>query len=73
MLYSNIKNEKIKNIKKLNQKKYRDRDNLFIVEGEHLVLEAYKTITNIVIISLSFLPPLFDQYLYIYIFYFSFF
>ncbi|MBP3461276.1 MAG: RNA methyltransferase [Bacilli bacterium] len=42
MLYSNIKNEKIKNIKKLNQKKYRDRDNLFIVEGEHLVLEAYK-------------------------------
>lgn len=42
MLYSNIKNEKIKNIKKLNQKKYRDKENLFIVEGEHLVLEAYK-------------------------------
>lgn len=42
MLYTNLKNEKIKNIKKLNQKKYRDRDNLFLVEGEHLVLEAYK-------------------------------
>ncbi len=43
MLYTNKNNEKIKNIKKLNQKKYRDRDNLFLVEGEHLVLEAYKT------------------------------
>ena len=26
----------------MNQKKYRDRENLFLVEGEHLVLEAYK-------------------------------
>lgn len=42
MLYTNIKNNKIKDIKKLNQKKYRDRENLFLVEGEHLVLEAYK-------------------------------
>lgn len=42
MLYSNIKNDKIKNTKKLNQKKYRDKEGLFIVEGEHLVLEAYK-------------------------------
>ncbi len=43
MLYSSIKNEKIKEIKKLNQKKYRDKSNLFLIEGEHLVLEAYKT------------------------------
>ena len=42
MLYTNIKNNKIKEIKKLNQKKYRARENLFLVEGEHLVLEAYK-------------------------------
>lgn len=42
MLYTNIKNSKIKEIKKLNQKKYRDKENLFIVEGKHLVLEAYK-------------------------------
>ena len=42
MLYTNVKNNKIKDIKKLNQKKYRDRENLFLVEGEHLVLEAYK-------------------------------
>lgn len=42
MLISNIQNSRIKEIKKLNQKKYRDKENLFIVEGEHLVLEAYK-------------------------------
>lgn len=42
MLYSSIDNKKIKEIKKLNTKKYRDKVGLFIVEGEHLVLEAYK-------------------------------
>lgn len=42
MLYTSIDNNKIKNIKKLNSKKYRDKTNLFLVEGEHLVLEAYK-------------------------------
>lgn len=42
MVYSSISNEKIKNIKKLNDKKYRDIENLFLIEGEHLVLEAYK-------------------------------
>ncbi len=43
MLYSSIDNKKIKEIKKLNIKKYRDKTNLFLVEGEHLVMEAYKT------------------------------
>lgn len=42
MLYTSIDNKKIKNIKKLNNKKYRDELGLFLVEGEHLVLEAYK-------------------------------
>ncbi len=42
MLYSSIDNPKIKDIKKLRQKKYRDQNNLFLVEGEHLVFEAYK-------------------------------
>ena len=42
MLYTSIENKKIKELKKLNTKKYRDLNNLFIVEGEHLVLEAYK-------------------------------
>ena len=43
MVYTSIENEKIKEIKKLNQKKYRDKSGLFLVEGEHLVLEAYKS------------------------------
>lgn len=42
MIYSSISNDKIKNIKKLNDKKYRDLEGLFLIEGEHLVLEAYK-------------------------------
>lgn len=43
MLYTSIENSKIKQIKKLNQKKYREKYNEFMVEGSHLVLEAYKT------------------------------
>ena len=43
MLYTSIENKKIKDIKKLNTKKYRDKVGMFLVEGEHLVLEAYKT------------------------------
>lgn len=42
MLYTSIENKKIKKIKKLNSKKYRDEFNEFLIEGEHLVLEAYK-------------------------------
>lgn len=43
MLITSIDNNKIKNIKKLNQKKYRDKQDLFLIESKHLVLEAYKT------------------------------
>jgi len=42
MLYTSLENKKIKNIKKLYTKKYRDEHNEFLIEGEHLVLEAYK-------------------------------
>lgn len=42
MVYTSLDNPKIKEIKKLQQKKYRDKTNLFLVEGEHIVLEAYK-------------------------------
>ncbi|MFV0249909.1 MAG: TrmH family RNA methyltransferase [Bacilli bacterium] len=42
MIYTSIENKKIKDIKNLNRKKFRDQTNQFIVEGEHLVLEAYK-------------------------------
>ena len=41
-MYSSKDNEKIKSIKKLNTKKYRDITNTFLIEGEHLVIEAYK-------------------------------
>lgn len=41
MLYSSTNNEKIKRIKQLREKKYRDKENLFLVEGDHLVKEAY--------------------------------
>lgn len=42
MVYSSIDNKKIKEIKKLNNKKYRDLNNKFLIEGDHLVIEAYK-------------------------------
>lgn len=42
MLYTSVENKRIKEIKKLNQKKYRDTENEFLIEGRHLVLEAYK-------------------------------
>jgi len=43
VLYSSIDNNKIKDLKKLQVKKYRDKKNMFLVEGRHLVLEAFKT------------------------------
>ena len=41
-MYLSTNNDFIKSIKKLNEKKYRDSTNTFLVEGEHLVLEAIK-------------------------------
>ena len=41
-MYTSTSNDFIKSIKKLNEKKYRDNQSLFLVEGEHLVLEAIK-------------------------------
>lgn len=41
-MITSINNERIKEISKLNNKKYRKEKGLFIVEGEHLVEEAYK-------------------------------
>lgn len=42
MIYTSVENSKIKDIKKLRLKKYRDQESLFLIEGEHLVLEAFK-------------------------------
>nr|MBP3258808.1 RNA methyltransferase [Bacilli bacterium] len=41
MLYSSLENPKIKELKKLKTKKYRDILGKFIIEGEHLINEAY--------------------------------
>lgn len=41
MLYTSVHNDKIKTLKKLKEKKYRDQTNLFLVEGEHLIKEAF--------------------------------
>ena len=41
-MIESINNEQIKEIRKLKDKKYRDEFNLFLVEGDHLVKEAYK-------------------------------
>ena len=43
MIIESTSNNKIKDIRKLNEKKYRDEEKKYIIEGEHLVLEAYKT------------------------------
>ena len=43
MIYTSTENSKIKEIKKLNNKKYRDEYNKFIIEGEHLILVAEKS------------------------------
>lgn len=41
-MIESIDNNRIKEIRKLKEKKYRDSEKLFLVEGEHLVLEAFK-------------------------------
>lgn len=41
MLYTSMENKKIKELAKLKQKKYRDLTNTFLIEGEHLIEEAY--------------------------------
>ncbi len=43
MYLTSLNNEKVKYWEKLQQKKYRDQENLFLVEDEHLVSEALKT------------------------------
>jgi len=43
MLYQSCSNPKMKEIKKLHVSKYRKEKKLFLIEGEHLVLEAYRT------------------------------
>ena len=43
MIVTSLDNDKVKKLSKLQQKKYRDEFNQYIVEGEHLVEEAFKS------------------------------
>ena len=42
MLITSVSNDRVKELVKLKDKKYRDRNNLFFVEGYDIVMEAYK-------------------------------
>jgi len=42
MVITSVNNERIKEICKLKEKKYRDITGTFLIEGEHLLYEAYK-------------------------------
>lgn len=42
MLITSLENDRIKKYIKLKEKKYRDQENLFIIEGMHLIIEAHK-------------------------------
>ncbi len=43
MQITSLENERVKKYCRLKEKKYRDQENQFIVEGNHLVEEAYRT------------------------------
>lgn len=53
MIITSLENKEIKKYAKLKQKKYRDLDKLFLVEGEHLVREAEKSNHLLKVIVLS--------------------
>ena len=53
MLITSLTNDKIKNLVKLQTKKYREEEQKFIVEGDHLVSEAYKANNLIEIYALE--------------------
>ena len=42
MIITSLENEKVKRIIRLQKKKYRDLENLYVVEGVHLVEETFK-------------------------------
>lgn len=66
MLITSIENEKIKEVLKLKDKKYRDRTGLFLVEGEHLVLEAYRAgLIDTVLLEQDSVFPIDEEIIYV--------
>ena len=65
MLITSLDNDKIKKYIKLQNSKYRKKEKLFIVEGMHLVLEAYKKgILEEIILEKDSVLPLDVNYIY---------
>ena len=58
MVITSLDNEKVKGLVKLQKRKYRDLTNTFIVEGMHLVLEAYKVniATELIVLEEEVIP-----------------
>ena len=67
MLITSLNNDKIKSITKLYQKKYRDQEQKFIVEGDHLVNEAYKSNNLLEVYALEGTSYYFDNIDIIYV------
>jgi len=59
-MITSINNEQIVELAKLHQKKYRDRFKLALVDGEHLILEAFKAKVLTHVYGLSETPLLLD-------------
>ena len=59
MVITSVANPKVKSWVKLKEKKYRDKEGLFIIEGDHLLNEALKEglVQEIISIDASFLIP----------------
>ena len=66
MLITSLENERIKDLIKLKQRKYRKKEQKYIVEGEHLVLEACKSgDLELLILEQDTLFPIEEQALYV--------
>ena len=55
MVITSLNNDKIKELVKLKDKKYRDKIGMFFIEGRDIVLEAYKNSFLIAVIGDPFL------------------
>ena len=53
LLINSSNNERVKELTKLKIKKYRDKEKLFLIEGFHLVQEAYKAETLVEVFTLE--------------------
>ena len=67
MVITSINNEKIKNLCKLHMKKYRDEEEKFLIEGDHLVKEAIKSnnLLELILLEDNKLDISFDNITYV--------